>query len=69
MYDIGFTEDEIDALLGFYKSPIGNSVMHKLGELAPQTAALGEAWGADVSKRVLSRLSADMQKKGYEMRL
>jgi len=69
MYDISFTEEEIDALLGFYKSPIGNSVMHKLSEIAPQTATLGEAWGADVSKRVLARLSANLQKKGYEMRL
>jgi|SRR5579859_958101 len=69
MYDISFTDAEIDALLAFYKTPAGNSVMHKLNELGPQTAALGEAWGAQVSKQVLARLSQEMQKKGYDMRL
>jgi hypothetical protein len=69
LYDIGFTEQEIEALLAFYKTPTGNSVMHKLNDLSPQVAALGQAWGAEVSRQVLTRLSAEMRQKGYEMRL
>lgn len=69
LYDIGFTEEEVDALLAFYKTPAGNSVMHKLNDMAPQIAVLGQAWGAQVSKRVLVRLSEEMRKKGYDMRL
>jgi hypothetical protein len=69
MYDIGFTEAEVEALLAFYKTPTGQSVMHKLNEMAPQVAALGQAWGAQVSKQVLTRLSEETQKKGYKLRL
>ena len=69
MYDIGFSEAEIDALLSFYKTPAGNSVMHKLNDMGPQIAALGQAWGGQVSKQVLTRLSEETRKKGYDLRL
>jgi hypothetical protein len=69
LYDIDFTEAEIDALLTFYKTPAGNSVMHKLNGMAPQIAALGQAWGGQVSKQVLTRLAQETREKGYEMRL
>ena len=69
MYDLNFSEEEIDALLSFYKTPIGNGVMRKLNLMAPQTAALGQAWGAQVSRRVMARLSEEMHKKGYDMHL
>jgi hypothetical protein len=69
MYDINFTDEEIEGLLTFYKTPVGNSVMHKLNAMAPQTAALGQAWGAQVSKRVIARLSDEMHNKGYDMHL
>lgn len=69
LYDVNFTEEEIDALLTFYKTPAGNSVLHKLNAMAPQTAALGQAWGAQVSKRVLTRMSEELHKKGYDMHL
>ena len=69
LYDLNFTDEEIDALLTFYKTPTGNSVMHKLNAMAPQTAALGQAWGAQVSKRVLTRMSEELHKKGYDMHL
>lgn len=69
LYDINFTEAEIDALLAFYKTPAGNSVMHKLNGMAPQTAALGQAWGAQVSKRVIARLAEETKNKGYDLHL
>lgn len=69
MYDVNFTEAEIDALLAFYKTPTGNSIMHKLNAMAPQTAALGQAWGAQVSKRVITRLAEETKGKGYDLHL
>lgn len=69
LYDINFTEDEIEALLTFYKTPTGNSVMHKLNAMAPQTAALGQAWGAQVSRRVIARLAEETKNKGYDLHL
>jgi len=69
MYDANFTEPEIDALLTFYKSPIGNGVMHKLNAMAPQTAALGQAWGAQVSKQVIARLAEETRSHGYDLHL
>lgn len=69
LYDLNFTEEEIDGLLTFYKTPVGNSVMHKLNAMAPQTAALGQAWGAQVSRRVQARMSEELHKKGYDMHL
>jgi hypothetical protein len=69
IYDVNFSEEEIEAVLTFYKTPLGNSVMHKLNAIAPQTAALGQAWGAQVSKRVLGRMAEELHKKGYDMHL
>lgn len=69
LYDINFSEHEIEAVLAFYKTPTGNSVMHKLNEMAPQTAALGQAWGTSVSKKVMARISEEMHNKGYDIHL
>ena len=69
IYDLNFSEPEIDAVLAFYKTPTGNEVMHKLNNMAPQTAALGQAWGSSVSKQVMLRISEEMHNKGYDIRL
>lgn len=69
LYDMNFSESEIEAVLAFYKTPAGNSVMHKLNDMAPQTAALGQAWGSSVSKKVMARISEEMHNKGYDIRL
>ena len=69
LYDMNFSEPEIEAVLSFYKTPTGNSVMHKLNEMAPQTAALGQAWGSSVSKHVMARISEEMHNKGYDIHL
>ena len=69
LYDMNFSEPEIEAVLAFYKTPTGNAVMHKLNDMAPQTAALGQAWGAEVSKQVTARISQEMHNKGYDIHL
>ncbi len=69
LYDMNFSEPEIEAVLAFYKTPTGNSIMHKLNDMAPQTAALGQAWGSAVSRKVIARISEEMHNKGYDVRL
>lgn len=40
MYDQAFTEDEIDGMLTFYKSPAGIAMINKTPELTQKSAAL-----------------------------
>jgi hypothetical protein len=40
MYDQAFTEDEIDGMLAFYKSPAGVAMINKTPELTQKSAAL-----------------------------
>jgi hypothetical protein len=57
-----FTEKEIDAMLTFYRTPEGRSVVKKLPTVMMQSMMVGQEWGQQAAQRVLERLKA----KGYE---
>ena len=61
VYDRNFTAEEIDQLLAFYNSPIGQKLIGKLPVILQESMQIGQAWGEEISKKVLQRL----QQKGY----
>jgi hypothetical protein len=61
VYDRNFTTEEIDGLIVFYSSPVGQKVLAKLPVVMQESMQLGQAWGEELGKKVLLKL----QQKGY----
>lgn len=61
VYIAGYTEAEIDAMIAFYSTPEGRSVIQKMPGVMSQTMLIGQQWGQNAAMRVFERL----QQKGY----
>ena len=63
IYERNFTDAEIDAMITFYQTPEGQSVIAKMPIVLSESMAAGELWGASIAEEVIRELEAD----GYEM--
>jgi uncharacterized protein len=61
IYAKHFTEKEINQLIQFYRSPIGQKVIEKLPLITQDSHEVGTNWGKQLSNKVLARL----KEKGY----
>jgi hypothetical protein len=61
VYIAEYTEAEIDAMIAFYSTPEGRSVIQKMPGVMAQTMLIGQQWGQTAAMRVFERL----QQKGY----
>ena len=61
VYDRNFTDEEIEGMIVFYSSPIGQKVLAKLPIVMQESMQIGQAWGQELGKKVLQKL----QQKGY----
>ena len=61
LYSRYFTEADINELIKFYESPIGQKMARVLPQLAVEAMEVGGQWGLDVMKRIQQRL----KEKGY----
>jgi hypothetical protein len=57
-YEKAFTEEDIDALVKFYGSPIGKRVVELGGIVLPEVVAAGETWGAEALMSIQGELAA-----------
>jgi len=61
VYDRNFTDAEIDGMLAFYSSPVGQKMLAKLPVVLQESMEAGKAWGEELGKKVRPKL----QQKGY----
>lgn len=61
VYDRNFTDAEIDGMLAFYSSPVGQKMLAKLPVVLQESMEAGKAWGEELGKKVRLKL----QQKGY----
>lgn len=61
IYAKHYTDEEIAALLKFYKSPIGQKVIEKMPLITQDSYQAGTQWGKAIGEKVISRL----KEKGY----
>jgi len=61
VYDRNFTEEEIDGVVTFYRSPVGQKVLTKLPMIVQESMEVGRAWGEELSNKVIQKL----KQKGY----
>jgi uncharacterized protein len=62
-----FTEAELKDLLLFYKTPLGQKFAREEGAAIEEGFRGAKTWGDDFSETVMSRMRAEMQKKGHPL--
>ncbi len=63
IYEKNFTDHEIDAMLEFYRTPLGRSIISKLPTVMQESMAAGQVWGQNLAEDALRHLEAD----GYKL--
>lgn len=63
VYDSHFTKEQLDQLLAFYQSPLGQYLAKVQPEVAMQSAQIGQKWGGELGAAV----AQDLAKRGVKM--
>lgn len=66
VYADHFTRNELDQLLAFYKSPLGQKLMREQDKLVPAMTEVAKKWVNKVGNEVLKETSADLAKRGLK---
>lgn len=66
IYETNFTDEEIDAMLDFYGSAVGQSVIKKLPILTTESVQAGRVWGRQIGQRVANKIVEGLRRKGYD---
>lgn len=67
LYAKNYSEEELDALVAFYESPAGQSILKKQPQVMAQAMQLGQAWGRQVALEALRKAAPAFKEKGLEM--
>jgi uncharacterized protein len=67
IYASHFTEAELKQLLAFYQSPLGQKVITEEPKTADESMAMAGSWADKLSEEVISKMRAEMKKRGHDM--
>ena len=59
IYARNYTDAEIDALIAFYQTPEGESIVAKTPAIAQESLAVGQEWGLAIAQELLQELEAE----------
>jgi uncharacterized protein len=62
-----FTEQELKELLTFYKSPLGQKIVIEEPRALDAGMARAQDWANNFSEVVMSRMRAEMKKRGHDL--
>jgi uncharacterized protein len=65
IYDRHFSEDDVDGLLAFYRSPLGQRVTKALPEITAESQDAGKEWGQRLGKRVGEKIGEKLAHGDY----
>ena len=66
-YASHFSEAELKQILGFYQSPVGQKMLVEEPRALDESMAYAGSWGDNLSIEVMSKLRAEMKKRGHDM--
>jgi hypothetical protein len=66
IYADHFTRNELDQLLAFYKSPLGQKLKREQGKLVPAISEMAKSWVNRVGNDVLKDASQGLLKRGLQ---
>ncbi|MEN8447481.1 MAG: DUF2059 domain-containing protein, partial [Cyanobacteria bacterium J06555_13] len=62
IYERNYSAEEVDGLIEFYESPVGQSLLAKTPTVTQESIVAGQAWGMEIAEELITELEAD----GYE---
>ena len=65
IYARNFSPDELKELTEFYRQPIGQKLVNRTPEIARQSMAAGQAFGAQIGAEMQQRMIQELRKKGH----
>jgi len=66
-YASHFTEAELKQILTFYQSPVGQKMLVEEPRALDESMSYAGSWGDNLSIEVMSKLRAEMKKRGHDM--
>jgi hypothetical protein len=66
-YASHFTEAELKGILAFYQSPLGQKMLADEPKIIDESMDYAGGWGDDLSVDVMTKLRAEMKKRGHDM--
>jgi hypothetical protein len=67
LYATKFTEQELTAMLAFYKTPTGKKMLEEEPKIIDQSMKLAQDWGNRLSDIVMARFREEMKKRGHDL--
>ena len=67
LYASHFTEKELKEALAFYKSALGKKLIEHEPKILEQSMSETQAWANKLSEEVISKMRAEMKKKGHDI--
>jgi uncharacterized protein len=61
VYDKYYTEEDVDQMIAFYKTPVGKKLIEVLPKISQESMAVGQEWGKGLGEKVVAR----MKEKGH----
>jgi hypothetical protein len=67
IYAERFSEQELKALIAFYKSPLGRKMVMDEPTIIDESMRRAQTWGDALSSEVMERFRQEMKKKGHDL--
>jgi hypothetical protein len=67
IYASHFTEQELQQLLAYYQSPIGQKAMVEEPKIVEESMANAGSWGDNLVQEVMASMRTEMKKRGHDM--
>ena len=67
VYGEVFTAEELDAMLAFYSSPVGQSLLSKTPEVTARSMQFSQSWAMGVFQDLPQRLEKRLREEGYDL--
>jgi hypothetical protein len=67
LYAKYFSEAEIDAMIAFYETPLGQKLVEVTPGIMREAYTLGQQWGQVFAEEALARATDRLKREGYEL--
>jgi len=67
LYEETFTETEIDAMLAFYETEAGRSIVRKSVSVSEAGMVIAQDWGRQVATIALDRIFVRLREQGFDL--
>lgn len=67
LYSKHFSEQELKAILTFYKSPVGQKMLKQQPQVVDSSMKFAQDWANNLTDEVIKRMRDELKKKGHDL--